>query len=189
MSNPNLSKQNQAQNLYFLPSGTWEEFNTVIEIPQGSSNKYEIDPETGAVLLDRVLYSADFYPFNYGFIPSTKTEDGDALDVAVIMTNPVPPGCVVKCRAIGVMEMFDDGEKDYNVIAVPVDDPRFNDTKDISDLAGHTLKEFEDFFKTYKRLQGKKTDVRGTLGADKVQAEIEPYLNNYPYYGAEVDLG
>ena len=175
-------------NLYFLPSGTAEEFNTVIEIPAGSQNKFEIDPETGAVWLDRVLYSADFYPFNYGFIPSTKTEDGDALDVAVIMTHAVPPGTVVQTRAIGVMEMYDEGDKDFNIIAVPTKDPRFNDVLDIADLPAHILAEYEDFFKTYKRLQGKTTDVRGTKGAEEARKEVEQYLNNYPEFGAEVNL-
>ena len=171
-----------AQNLYFLPSGTVEEFHTVIEIPYGSQNKYELDPKTGALFLDRVLYSAEFYPFNYGFIPSTKAEDGDALDVAVFLTNPVPPGCVVKCRAIGMIKKIDSGDIDNCVLAVSVDDPRFKDVTDISQLPKHKLDEIADFFASYKRLQNKVCTVEGFVNKAEAELEIAKYLNNYTQY-------
>ncbi len=169
----------QSHNLYFLPSGTVEEFNVVIEIPYGSQNKYELDPETGAIKLDRVLYSSEFYPFNYGFIPSTKAEDGDALDVAVFLTNPVPPGTVVSCRAIGFLKKVDSGDIDNCVLAVSHDDPRFKDVTDISQLPKHRLDEIADFFNTYKRLQKKVSVVEGFFGPEIANEEIAKYLNNY----------
>lgn len=168
-----------SKNLYFLPSGTVDEFNVVIEIPYGSQNKYELDPETGALFLDRVLYSSEFYPFNYGFIPSTKAEDGDALDVAVLLTNPVPPATVLRAKAIGMIKKVDSGDIDNCVIAVPVDDPRFSDISDISQLPTHKLKEIEDFFANYKRLQNKTSVVEGFFDASTAKSEIAKYLNNY----------
>lgn len=172
------------QNLYFLPSGKVDEFNVVIEIPYGSQNKYELDPATGALFLDRVLYGAAFYPANYGFIPSTKAEDGDAVDALVFMTNPVPPTTVVKCRAIGIIKMEDSGEMDSKILAVPVDDPHFFDTNDVADIASHKIKEICDFFENmqkFKKGEWKK-NVNKILGVgDKLEAEAEvaKYLNNY----------
>jgi inorganic pyrophosphatase len=168
-----------ANNLYFLPSGTKEEFNVIIEIPYGSQNKYELDPETGALFLDRVLYSSDFYPFNYGFIPSTKAEDGDALDVGVLLTNPVPPNTVIRTRAIGMLKKIDTGDIDNCVIGVPVDDPRFNDILKLSDLPQHKLDEISDFFNTMKRLQKKEVKIVGYVDAEEAKEEVAKYLNNY----------
>jgi inorganic pyrophosphatase len=166
-------------NLYFLPSGTVEEFNVIIEIPYGSQNKYELDPKTGGLFLDRVLYSSEFYPFNYGFIPSTKAPDGDALDVAVFLTNPVPPGCVVRARAIGILKKIDSGDQDDCILAVPVDDPRFKDFKEVEDIEPHTLEEIQDFFANYKRLQKKVCTIEGIFGRDVAEAEVAKHLNNY----------
>jgi len=168
-----------ASNLYFLPSGTVQEFNVVIEIPYGSQNKYELDPETGALMLDRVLYSAEFYPFNYGFIPSTKAEDGDALDVALLLTNPVSPLTVVKARAIGIVKKIDSGDQDNMILAVPVSDPRFNDIQDVSQIPQHKIAEIVDFFKNYKRLQNKVVEVQGVFGRLEAEQEVAKYLNNF----------
>jgi inorganic pyrophosphatase len=171
-----------AHNLYFLPSGTVEEFNVIIEIPYGSQNKYELDSKTGALFLDRVLYSSEFYPFNYGFIPSTKAPDGDALDVAVFLTNPVPAGCVVRARAIGIIKKIDGGDQDDCILGVPTDDPRFKDIKEVTDLQPHVLAEIQDFFANYKRLQNKTCTVEGVFGRDIAEAEVKSHLNNYPEY-------
>jgi inorganic pyrophosphatase len=173
-----------SSNLYFLPSGTVEEFNVVIEIPHGSQNKYELDPKTGALFLDRVLYGAAFYPGNYGFIPSTKAEDNDALDVIVYMTNPVPPATVVKCRAIGILKMEDSGELDSKIIAVPNDDPYYNDVKDLNDLPSHIAKELSDFFENmqkFKKGEWKKNvnKIIGFGNKAEAESEIVKYLNNY----------
>ena len=171
-----------AQNLYFLPSGTVDEFNVVIEIPYGSQNKYELDSKTGALMLDRVLYSSEFYPFNYGFIPSTKAPDSDALDVAVILTNPVPPCTVVKCRAIGIIKKIDSGDQDNCVIAVSVDDPRFKDVTDVDQLPQHRILEMTDFFSCYKRLQNKICTIEGVFGHEEAEKEVREHLNNYPAF-------
>lgn len=167
-------------NLYTLPSGTIDKFNVVIEIPAGSQNKYEYSPD-GFLELDRVLYSSEFYPFNYGFVPnikSIKAPDGDLLDVAVWLTNPVPPATVVKCRAIGILKKIDSGDRDDCILAVPVSDPRFADIKDIGDLQPHTLKEMEDFFANYKRLQNKTCQIIGFEGKIEAEAELAKYLDN-----------
>lgn len=168
-----------SQNLYFLPSGSVDEFNVVIEIPYGSQNKYELDPDTGALFLDRVLYSSEFYPFNYGFIPSTKAADGDALDVAVMLTNPVPPCTVVKCRAIGILKKIDSGDIDNCIVAVPIHDPRYKDVTDINDVPSHTKTEIADFFANYKRLQNKVCTVEGFFNKDEANTEISAHLNNF----------
>lgn len=168
-----------SQNLYFLPSGTVDQFNVVIEIPYGSQNKYELDPNTGALFLDRVLYSSEFYPFNYGFIPSTKAADGDALDVAVFLTNPVPPCTVISCRAIGILKKIDSGDEDNCILAVPVNDPRFKDTLDLTDIPQHQREEIADFFANYKRLQNKVCQVEGFFPANIAKEEVSKHLNNY----------
>jgi inorganic pyrophosphatase len=176
-----MSENNQksASNLYFLPSGSIEEFNVIIEIPQGSQNKYELNPKDGVIYLDRVLYSSEFYPFNYGFIPSTKAPDGDALDAGVFLTNPVPPGVVVKCRAIGILKKIDSGDQDDCILGVCVDDPRFKDIKDIKDIQPHILEEIKDFFKNYKRLQNKTCEIIGFFDKNEAEKEIKKHLNNY----------
>ena len=170
------------QNLYFLPSGTVAEFNVIIEIPYGSQNKYELDPKTGAIFLDRVLYSSEFYPFNYGFIPSTKAPDGDALDVAVFLTNPVPPGCVVKARAIGILKKIDSGDQDDCILAVPTNDPRYNDITEINQIPAHKLEEIKDFFAQYKRLQKKVCTIDGIFDRSVAEQEVANHLNNYPEF-------
>jgi inorganic pyrophosphatase len=177
-----MSHCNHATNLYFLPSGTVEEFNVIIEIPQGSQNKYELDSKTGAMFLDRVLYSSEFYPFNYGFIPSTKAPDGDALDVGVFLTNPVPAGTVVKARAIGIIKKIDSGDQDDCILAVPTNDPRFKDVKEVSDIQPHILLEIQDFFSCYKRLQNKTCTIEGVFGRELAEQEVASHLNNYPEY-------
>lgn len=176
-----------SQNLYFLPSGTVDEFNVVIEIPKGSQNKYEIDPMTGATFLDRVLYGSVFYPANYGFIPSTKAEDGDALDALVFINNSVPPSTVVRCRAIGMMNMVDSGEIDSKILAVCVDDPYFAHYQDIQDIPEHKIKEIRDFFENmqkFKKGQWIKNvnQVTGVIGKNETNLEIAKYLNNYTQY-------
>ena len=136
-----------------------EEFNTIIEIPKGSPNKYEIDKETGLIKLDRVNYSAAPYPFDYGFAPQTLWDDNDPLDVIVLTSYPLHPGILVAVRSVAVMEMIDSGDSDYKLIAVPVEDKRWEDVKDLADLNKHTLKEYQHFFETYKALKGKPSPV------------------------------
>ncbi len=158
-----------------------EEFNTIIEIPKGSFNKYEIDKETGLIALDRANYSHAPYPFDYGFAPQTLWDDDDALDVIVLTTFPLNPGIVVKVRPVAVMEMIDDGESDYKIIAVPSDDKRWEDVQDLKDINKHALKEYKHFFETYKVLKG--TDARveicGYKGKEDAQKSVLKSVKMY----------
>jgi inorganic pyrophosphatase len=165
--------------LHDIPAGTKEEMNVIIEINKGSKNKYEIDKKTGIIALDRVMHSAQDYPFDYGFVPQTLWDDGDALDVALLTTYPLFPGLLVRARAVGIMHMVDGGEADEKVIAVPVDDPRFKDVQDLKDINPHTLKEISHFFATYKLLQKKEVQVGEFEGKDAAQAAFERACQMY----------
>lgn len=131
------------------------EVTVVIEINKGSKNKYELDKATGLIKLDRVMKTSQDYPFDYGFVPQTHWHDGDPLDIVLLTTYPLIPGILVTVRPVAVMDMIDGGESDAKVIAVPVDDPRFDNVQDIGDINPHTLKEIDHFFTTYKTIQGK----------------------------------
>lgn len=145
--------------LHDIPAGSADEMNVIIEIPKFSKNKYEIDKETGLIALDRVMHTAQDYPFDYGFVPQTLFDDGDALDVVLLTTYPLAPGILVKARPVAIMEMIDGGERDDKVLAVPVEDPRFEDVRDLADVNKHILKEMAHFFETYKKVQNKEVKV------------------------------
>ncbi len=132
-----------------------------IEIPAGSQNKYEYDKEQGIFRLDRVLYSPMHYPTDYGYLENTLAEDGDPLDILVLTTFPTFPGCVITSRVIGVLLMSDDKGRDEKLLAVPSDDPRFNQINSLEDVAPHKLKEIDHFFKVYKDLENKETNIMG----------------------------
>lgn len=138
-----------------LPS----EFTTVIEIPRGSSVKYELDKATGLIRLDRMLHSAVYYPANYGFIPQTLAEDDDPLDVLVLCQEPVDCLTLVEARAIGLMTMVDSGKRDHKVLAVATHDPEYNSFKEASELPTHKLAMIRRFFQDYKILEGKAVEV------------------------------
>ena len=156
-----------------------EGVNAIIEIPKGSKAKYEIDKETGLIALDRVLHTAQVYPFDYGFVPQTLWDDGDALDVIVLTTQPLLPGILVHARPIGVLPMIDGGDKDEKVLAVPVSDPRFAQYKDITDVNPHTLKEISHFFLTYKQLQNKEVTLEDWQGKDAAEAAFARAIELY----------
>jgi inorganic pyrophosphatase len=160
--------------LYELPPGASapELVNVVVEIPKGSRNKVEFDPELGVFRVDRVLYSPIHYPGDYGFIPGTLSPDGDALDVLVLVTEPTFTGCVLAARPIGVLEMSDEAGTDEKILAVPQRDPRFDEVRSLSDLPAHLVKEVEYFFEVYKELEGKETAVLGWDDLDSAHAII-----------------
>ncbi len=160
------------------------EINVIIEIPRGSNNKYEIDKETGLIKLDRANYSAAAFPYDYGFVPQTLWEDGDALDVILLSTYPVFPGCLVKARPVAVMDVVDTGESDYKIIAVPVDDKRWDDVQDLNDLNKHSLKEFQHFMETYKALKGKPAPVEVKAIHGKAEA-LEAVKKSIELYKAK----
>jgi inorganic pyrophosphatase len=132
-----------------------------IEIPRGSRNKYEFDDRSGRFFLDRVLYSSVHYPTDYGFIVETLAEDGDHLDVLVLVEEPTFPGCVIPARPLGGLDMHDEKGSDFKVLAAPVGDPRFDHVRSLADLGGHWLREIETFFATYKMLEPKQTEILG----------------------------
>lgn len=153
-----------------------EEVNVFIEIPQGSSIKYELDKETGVIMVDRFSYTAMFYPFNYGFIPKTSAEDGDPVDVLVISTYPVHPGTVIPSRPIGMLEMEDEAGIDTKILAVPTAkvDPFFSKINDVSDLDEATKKKIQHFFNHYKELEpGKWVKTKEFLSRDKAFEAIK----------------
>lgn len=149
--------------------------NTVIEIPRGSTNKYEVDPETGLIRLDRVLYSPLFYPFDYGFVPQTKYLDGDPIDTLVLLLHPTFPGCIVEAKPIGVLHMRDEKGPDEKLICVATKDPRFNPRRSLADLNPHSKKEIIHFFEVYKSLEEKEVDVEGWGEADVAIGLIEQF--------------
>jgi inorganic pyrophosphatase len=160
-----------------------EEFNVVIEIPRGSKNKYEIDKKTGLIKLDRAMKSSQDYPFDYGFAPQTLWEDGDALDVIVLSTYPLNTGILVEVRPAAVMHMIDGGDSDDKIIAVPINDPRWDNTNDLADINPHTIKEFQHFFETYKSIEGKIVTIDGVEGKSQaieaVKKSIELYKEKF----------
>jgi len=147
--------------------------NILIEIAGGSKNKYEYDKDMNAFALDRVLYSSVHYPYDYGFVPNTLADDGDPLDGMIIMDEPTFPGCVITARAIGMLEMIDDGDRDEKLLCVPDEDPRFKEVKSLQQVASHRLEEISEFFATYKRLEKKETEILGWKDADAVKALVE----------------
>ena len=148
-----------------IEPGTAEKINTIIEINKGSKNKYEVDKTTGLIALDRVSHTTQDFPFDYGFVPQTLWDDEDALDVIVLTTHPLLPGILVRVRPVALMNMIDSGDRDDKIVAVPVDDPRFENVHDLADVNKHTLKEIEHFYSTYKKLQNKDVRVKGFKGA------------------------
>jgi inorganic pyrophosphatase len=153
--------------------------NVLIEIPAGSKNKYEFDKDLNAFALDRVLYSSVHYPYDYGFIPNTLADDGDPLDGMVMMDQPTFPGCVIPARPIGMMEMIDGGDRDEKILCVPADDPRYANVKTLDDIDEHRLAEIAEFFKTYKNLEKKETEILGWKNLDQVQPLIDECVKAY----------
>jgi len=153
--------------------------NVLIEIPAGSKNKYEYDKDMGAMALDRVLYSSVQFPCDYGFAPNTLADDGDPLDGLVMMDQPTFPGCVIAARPIGAMEMVDGGDRDEKILCVPVKDPRYAEIKSIKDVAPHRLEEIAEFFRTYKNLEKKATEILGWQDVERAQELIEKAIKAF----------
>ncbi len=147
--------------------------NVLVEIPAGSKNKYEFDKEMGVLALDRVLSASVQYPYDYGFIPNTLADDGDPLDGMVIMDQPTFPGCVIAARPIGMLEMVDGGDRDEKILCVPDKDPRYVNVKSLADIAPHRLDEIAEFFRTYKNLEKKVTEILGWKDVDHVLPLVE----------------
>lgn len=158
---------------------TAKDFVCVIEISKGSKEKYELDKETGLLILDRILYTSTIYPANYGFIPRSYGEDGDPLDVLVLCSQPIIPLTLVRCYPIGVIKMMDNGAYDEKIIAVPFNDPTYNDYTDIHQLPAHIYQEMRHFFEVYKALENKATVVDDVSGAEEAVQIIDRALQHY----------
>ena len=149
------------------------EIEAVVEIPKGSRNKYEMDHETGVIHLDRMLFTATQYPSDYGFAPDTLAEDGDPLDILVLLDEPTFPGCHVTVRPVGVFWMADEAGPDAKVLCVPARDPRWADIHDLDDLPPFLLEEIAHFFDVYKQLEpGKGTEARGWFGREEAERAV-----------------
>ena len=158
-----------------LPS----EFNALVEIPMGSSVKYELDKKTGLLRLDRILYSAVYYPANYGFIPQTLAEDDDPLDVLVLCQEMVVPLTIIHARTIGVMTMMDGGKKDHKIIAVATEDPEFSSYREAAEMPSHRMIMLRRFFQDYKQLEGKIVEVDEIRPASEAYPIITDALHRY----------
>jgi len=156
-----------------------EHVTSIIEIPKGYRAKYELDKETGMMKLDRVLYSAVYYPANYGFIPRTYCEDKDPLDIVVLSQVDILPFCLVKAKVIGVMQMLDGGEKDDKIIAVAANDLSVQHINDIEDIPEHLRREIKSFFEDYKKLENKTVIVEEFQGKDKALEIVNQAVIDY----------
>lgn len=158
-----------------VPAGTHipDVVNAIIEIPKGRRSKFEVDKVTGLMKLDRYLFSSSHYPGDYGFIPQTLAEDGDALDVLVMVNEPTFTGCLIEARAIGLFRMKDRGVNDFKILGVPNTDPLFAEFRDLRDVPPHFLREVEHFFAVYKQLEGATTEPMGWAPAADAILEVQ----------------
>jgi inorganic pyrophosphatase len=153
--------------------------NAIIEIPKGGRNKYELDKKTGLFRLDRYLYASSHYPGDYGLIPQTLAEDGDPLDILVMVNDPTFSGCLIETRVIGLFKMKDNGHKDFKVFGVPHTDPLFAEVQELKDVPQHFLREVEHFFGTYKQLEGGIVETQGWGSAQEAIAEVKASVERY----------
>ena len=156
-----------------------DDFCAVIEITKGGKAKYELDKETGLLIMDRILYTSTHYPANYGFIPRTYATDNDPLDVLVLCSEDIHPLSLVRCCPIGVIAMVDGGFKDEKIIAIPVNDPTYNGYRDISELPKHIFDEMSHFFSVYKALEGKVTAIDEVKGHEDATAIVQDCIDRY----------
>src|SRR5574344_2127015 len=156
------------------------DFIACIEIPKGSKKKYELDKQTGLLILDRILYTSTHYPANYGFIPRTYADDLDPLDVLVLCSQTLYPSTLIQCYPIGFIRMLDSGMNDEKIIAIPYNDPNYNTYKDITELPSHIFNEMRHFFSVYKTLEVEKsTSVEDVQGAQEAQEIIQKAMDSY----------
>ncbi len=156
-----------------------DDFLCVIEISKGSKKKYELDKETGYIILDRILYTSTHYPANYGFIPRTLGDDNDPLDVLLLCAEPLEPLTLVRAYPIGVISMIDNGRNDEKIIAIPLNDPNYNQYKNIDELPSHIFEEMSHFFSVYKSLENKETAVNEVQGREEALKIISKAIDDY----------
>ena len=156
-----------------------EDFICVVEIPKGSKKKYELDKETGMIILDRILYTSTHYPANYGFIPRTYGDDGDPLDVLLLCSEPLEPLTLVRAYPIGMISMIDNGRNDEKIIAIPFNDPNYNQYTDIDQLPSHIFEEMRHFFSVYKKLENKTTAVDEVSAREAAVRVVSEAIDRY----------
>ena len=153
--------------------------NAIVEIPKGRRSKFEVDKKTGIMRLDRYLYSSSHYPGDYGFIPQTLAEDGDPLDVLVMVNEPTFSGCLIETHVVGLFRMSEADAHDYKVLGVPNTDPLYEHIKDLDDVPNHFLREVEHFFMTYKQLEGAEITTEGWAPAAEAIKEVSASVDRY----------
>ncbi|GAC1388314.1 MAG: inorganic diphosphatase [Vulcanimicrobiaceae bacterium] len=173
--------QSTGENYLHLPLGERmpDEINVVVEIPEGSRNKYEYDKALNIFRLDRALHSPIHYPGDYGFAPRTLALDGDPLDILILVVQPTFPGCLVVARPIGLLKMMDEGKVDDKVLAVPVGEPAFEHIHEYSEVFPHTIRTISHFFETYKLLEGKHTSIHGWENAESARRVVLESANRF----------
>lgn len=166
---------------------TPNDFLAVIEISKGSRMKYELDKDSGLLILDRILYTSTHYPANYGFIPKTLADDGDPLDVLILCNEPITPLVLAHCYPIGLINMIDNGKSDEKIIAIAFEDPTYNSYRGIGAVPQHIFNEMQHFFSVYKQLEGKETAVNEVMGPEAAQEVIRQCIENYKKtFGEEI---
>ena len=153
--------------------------NAIIEIPKGRRSKFELDKTSGLFRLDRYLFSSSHYPGDYGFVPQTLAEDGDALDVLVMVNEPTFSGCLIEARLVGMFRMTDRGMSDFKLLGVPFRDPLFEGYRELRDVPSHFLREVEHFFATYKQLEGLPVKTEGWVGVEEALAEFRASMKRF----------
>ena len=156
-----------------------DDFLAVIEIAKGMNKKYELDKETGRLILDRILYTSTHYPQNYGFIPRTYSEDDDPLDVMVLCSESLDPGVIVRCYPIAAFTMIDNGEIDEKIIAIPFNDPYYNHYSSSEELPKHLIEVMNNFYATYKMLENKETTIEKFLNRSEAEKIIQRHIERY----------
>src|SRR5271163_657551 len=176
-----FARRDYIRDYMMIPPGTGEAavVNSIVEIPRGRRSKFELDKETGLIKLDRYLYSSSHYPGDYGFIPQTLAEDGDPLDILVMVNEPTFSGCLIEARVVGLFKMIDKGVNDFKVLGVPNADPLFVHLKKLEDVPPHFLREVEHFFGTYKQLEGIATSSQGWISAEEATAEVRHSVDRF----------
>ena len=176
-----FARRDYARDYMMIPPGTGEPSvaNMIVEIPKGRRTKFEVDKATGLIKMDRYLFSSTMYPGDYGFIPQTLAEDGDPLDILVMVNEPTFSGCLIEARVVGIFKMRDKGFNDYKVLGVPNKDPLFADLKTLNDVPAHFLREVEHFFSTYKALEGVTVEPLGWASAEEGAKEVRESIDRF----------
>ena len=176
-----FARRDYARDYMMIPPGTGEPgvANMIVEIPKGRRTKFEVDKATGLIKMDRYLYSSTMYPGDYGFIPQTLAEDGDPLDILVMVNEPTFSGCLIEARVVGIFKMRDKGYNDYKVLAVPDKDPLFASLKKLEDVPAHFLREVEHFFSTYKQLEGVNVEALGWSNAEEGAVAVRGSIERF----------